>query len=234
MTVVGFLGERRDVGRLCFVPLKGGGGFHEVQIISQSKFSKEAQEALKDIPANSAVSVTGILDIKNTGKENKLVPDPSNDRKVAIEALEIRLKSIICLNTFPKDLVPLPNQVHGLENRHLQIRFDHQLRKRLQFRSKVAEFARKDFSDFQEVETPLLFKSTPEGAREFLVPTRLRGHAYGLPQSPQQYKQILMSSGIHKYIQFAKCFRDEDYRADRQPEFTQVGDPFCLYLQPLM
>jgi len=215
--------------------LKGGVGFHEVQIISHSKFSEEAQRALKDIPANSAVSVTGVLSLKNTGKKtSEAIPDVAGDGGVLIDLLEIQLKNVTCLNTFPKDLVPPPNQVYGLENRHLQIRFDDQLRKRLHFRSKVADFARNHFSDFQEVETPLLFKSTPEGAREFLVPTRIRGHAYGLPQSPQQYKQILMSSGINRYIQFAKCFRDEDFRADRQPEFTQVGVPSRLYLQYLM
>jgi hypothetical protein len=108
--------------------------------------------------------------------------------------------------------------------RHLQFRTDSGLRHRIRLRSRIAGNIRAHMlnEDFDEVETPLLFKSTPEGAREFIVPTRRRGYAYALPQSPQQYKQVLMACGIPKYFQFAKCFRDEDHRADRQPEFTQV------------
>ena len=110
-------------------------------------------------------------------------------------------------------------------SRHLQMRFSEALRARLVARPRIGLEMRKVLDDlgFTEVETPILFKSTPEGAREFLVPTRRPGLAYALPQSPQQYKQILMSSGVHRYYQFARCFRDEDLRADRQPEFTQVG-----------
>ncbi|KAG9245879.1 tRNA synthetases class II-domain-containing protein [Calycina marina] len=223
VTAVGFLGKKRDVGRLRFAPLRGGSDLREIQIFSSEALSFGAWDTLEKIPTDSAVSVTGVLSQKRKGKKtSKPSQDTEEISSAPMNELEIQLESITCLNEYPADLRPLPNQTYGPQKRHLQIRFDSELRKRLQFRSKVAAFARQEFSDFQEIETPLLFKSTPEGAREFLVPTRIKGHAFGLPQSPQQYKQILMSSGVHKYIQFAKCFRDEDYRADRQPEFTQI------------
>ena len=119
--------------------------------------------------------------------------------------------------------------------RHLQIRNDPSLRQTLAFRAKANAALRRALEEceppFLEIETPILFKSTPEGAREFLVPTRNQGLAYALPQSPQQYKQMLMASGIPRYYQFARCFRDEDLRADRQPEFTQVSVVLLIILQ---
>jgi aspartyl-tRNA synthetase len=130
---------------------------------------------------------------------------------------------ILCLNSVAADVHISKSHSFPPESRHLQIRFDDGLKKRLLVRSRVASYVRRQLSgQFMEIETPILFKSSPEGAREFLVPTRKPGYAYALPQSPQQYKQILMASGIRRYFQFAKCFRDEDLRADRQPEFTQV------------
>ncbi|KAI1496359.1 tRNA synthetases class II-domain-containing protein [Biscogniauxia marginata] len=137
---------------------------------------------------------------------------------------DLKLRSIRCLNPFPKDIIVSKDAVWPPHQRHLQIRFDPLTMDRLHFRNALAMVLRRTLQSrgFMEIETPILFKSTPEGAREFLVPCRQKGYAYALPQSPQQYKQILMAAGITKYYQFAKCFRDEDHRADRQPEFTQL------------
>jgi aspartyl-tRNA synthetase len=146
------------------------------------------------------------------------------DDIVLITEVELELKSVLVLNEFPRDVMLEPETVYAPEQRHLQLRSSYALRHALALRSKVGHHLRNHLISygFTEVETPILFKSTPEGAREFLVPTRRKAMAYALVQSPQQYKQTLMASGVHRYFQFAKCFRDEDLRADRQPEFTQV------------
>jgi len=209
--------------KLSFAPLSGGDAGETVQIISRRGGTAAGDEAfaiLRTLKAQSAVSVTGVLQRKYESKSQKNGGEKLDKDKAGINQVEINLESVKCLNSFPDDItVP---QEFGPEARHLQIRFDTELTRRLQFRSIVATCARSELQDFQEIETPILFKSTPEGANEFLVPTRRLGYAYALPQSPQQYKQILMASGINRYVQFAKCFRDEDLRADRQPEFTQI------------
>lgn len=204
---------------MTFVNLEGGNGPERIQLLARAEFGDDARRALRHIRPNSAVSVTGTLHWKYEAKDKKDLGSPEEGTEF-INNLEIRIQSIKTLNTFSRPLHP--GSMLDPKERDLHIRFDKDLRQRLKFRSDVAAFARQELADFQEVETPILFKSTPEGAREFLVPTRNRGMAYGLPQSPQQYKQILMACGINRYVQFAKCFRDEDHRADRQPEFTQV------------
>lgn len=125
----------------------------------------------------------------------------------------------------PKELIVTPETVFPQTKRHLQIRFHPEIQARLEFRSWLKNVLHQGLMEkgFTDIETPTLFKSTPEGAREFLVPTRQRGTAYALTQSPQQYKQVLMASGIARYMQWARCYRDEDSRADRQPEFSQAS-----------
>ena len=155
---------------------------------------------------------------------------PENQRREGLGAFELDVTSIHPLNNVKFTLPFQPAEAHTVKvatrakYRYLDLRnkLSHSyLRVRDNIIFSCRAILRK--KGFMEIETPLLFKSTPEGAREFIVPTRRRGEVYALPQSPQQYKQILMASGIGRYFQVAKCFRDEDLRADRQPEFTQVG-----------
>ncbi|KAI0473711.1 tRNA synthetases class II-domain-containing protein [Xylariaceae sp. FL0804] len=221
VTLHGFLSKRKDLrSTLSFCTLKNGQ--RTIQLKSSWEAEGSPEQALhlkfKAIPAYSAVTVVGTvepqLDIRR-GKPSATEDAPQH---------ELRLHDIKCLNSFPRDIIVSKDAVWPPKSRHLQIRFDPLLADRLHFRAGVNKYLRQalDNHGFEEVETPVLFKSTSEGAREFLVPTRRRDYAYALPQSPQQYKQILMSAGITKYFQFARCFRDEDHRVDRQPEFTQL------------
>ncbi len=201
---------------------------YRIQVVSSAKSiddggispkSASAHERLKSLRTNTPVVVTGRFKDKVPGRSDK-----SGDIK-KIDDVEVELLEVQCLNHFPSDIATA-NTTFSHNQRHLQIRENKDIRDALAFRAKAANSCRRALDELQfvEVETPLLFKSTPEGAREFMVPTRQKGLAYALPQSPQQFKQILMASGIPKYYQIAKCFRDEDLRADRQPEFTQVSD----------
>ena len=219
----GYLGNRQDLSRfLSFVDLTSPNLKSRIQIVSSTQGQddttsrrKASRQQLMRIEAHSPVVVTGTVQYK------PIADDSTSGQK---KTPEISLLDIQPLNYFRRDLGGSLYDVFGAEDRHLQLRTDRTLRDSLAFRSLVARVARHTMahSGFVEIETPLLFKSTPEGAREFIVPTRRQGFAYALPQSPQQFKQILMASGIPKYFQIAKCFRDEDLRADRQPEFTQL------------
>ncbi|KAL8946949.1 MAG: hypothetical protein Q9222_006721 [Ikaeria aurantiellina] len=223
VTVHGYLGSSASLSKsLYFVQLISKDRARSVQIISSSKRHEDkdasTHEAVKSLPLHTPVAVRGIL------QQRKQPPDQLSGSMERIKDVELDLLSVQPLNDFPSDIIATPGTVFGPEQRHLQLFTDAELRRALSFRSSIGLFLRSKLHelDFVEIETPLLFKSTPEGAREFVVPTRRKGLAYALPQSPQQFKQILMGSGIPKYYQFARCFRDEDLRADRQSEFTQL------------
>lgn len=221
----GYLGESVNLSKnLCIIPLMSKDLSCSIQIISFGRSSQGKQvavhEKLKNLRPHTPVALTGSI-------KTRAYHDGGFDNSIdKINTVEVVVSDVQPLNVFPIDIIAKPETVFPPEQRHLQLRTDQELRKALAFRAKAAMICRDELGNkhgFTEVETPLLFKSTSEGAREFIVPTRQKGMAYALPQSPQQFKQILMGSGISKYYQFAKCFRDEDLRADRQPEFTQVG-----------
>lgn len=224
----GYLGPRSDLSKkLSFVTLFDAAYGKQIQIVATPHYSKEDNQdvlqKLKSIKANTPVALNGVFKPKPEAQRNRQLP--LDESLWGLDEFEVELREIQSLNDFPSDIVMTPNSEFSPEQRHLQIRTNKHISSALSLRHKVAYLCREIlYSDlgFEEVETPLLFKSTSEGAREFIVPTRRKGLAYALPQSPQQFKQILMASGIRKYFQFARCFRDEDLRADRQPEFTQL------------
>ncbi|KAL6712547.1 aspartate--tRNA ligase msd1 [Coniothyrium glycines] len=220
--IFGWLSTRRDVNRkLSFTMLRNKNQTQCIQLVSTSNKegpAADAHELLRSLREWTPVIVRGkVMDRRPAENDKFLDMNLINHREIAVEHVDP-------LNDIPKDIIIKEDTVFGPDQRHLQLRTDRQLRENLMLRAKTVNTARTYLTEhfWKEIETPVLFKSTPEGAREFLVPTRQKGLAYALPQSPQQYKQILMASGITKYFQFARCFRDEDLRADRQPEFTQL------------
>ncbi len=226
VVLYGYLGVRRDLSKnLSFVPLINTIGYEQIQVISSSKASDEGtspiRKKLRAIRPYTPVALTGILKLKPEADRK----ERATDKKPKLVDFEVVLRDVQSLNDFPSDIIVTSETEFPSEQRHLQIRTGKDLAFALKLRDDVARTCRSELQlgqGFTEIETPLLFKSTSEGAREFVVPTRRKGLAYALPQSPQQFKQILMASGVRKYFQFAKCFRDEDLRADRQPEFMQV------------
>jgi aspartyl-tRNA synthetase len=207
------------------MPLFSADLAHGIQIVSATAKTaggrtREAHERLRGLRSNTPVVVRGLVRVRDAAPPGRGVG--GDVRKIGTR--EIELWDVQPLNEFPKDIIFKADTNFPPEQRHLQIRRDKRIRDALAFRSRAAGVCRSVLGGlgFEEIDTPVLFRSTPEGAREFIVPTRNRGLAYALPQSPQQFKQLLMASGISRYYQMAKCFRDEDSRADRQPEFTQL------------
>lgn len=216
VTLVGWVGRRRDHGGVAFIDLRDASGVAQVVVRDEILDSSGAH----DLRNEFCIKVTGVVEARPEGNANPNLP--SGDIEVAISELEVLNPS-----------APLPFQI----DEHVNVGEEARLRYRyldlrrpapgaaIRLRSKVSQAARAVLNDrdFVEIETPTLTRSTPEGARDFLVPARLSpGSWYALPQSPQLFKQLLMVAGMERYYQIARCYRDEDFRGDRQPEFTQL------------
>jgi aspartyl-tRNA synthetase len=219
VTLAGWVHRRRDHGGVTFIDLRDRFGI--VQVVCNPTLPKETLDQVANVRLEWVLQIKGMVHKRPAGMENP---------KMATGEIEIIAHELKTLNPAK----PLPFIVNGdesipdentrLKYRYLDLRRE-KMRYNLELRHRVVKFIR-DYLDgqgFLEVETPILFKTTPEGARDYLVPSRVHeGEFYALPQSPQQLKQLLMVGGIEKYFQIARCFRDEDQRGDRQPEFTQL------------
>lgn len=218
ITVAGWVFRRRDHGGLIFIDLRDRSGI--CQVVFSPDVSGDAHEKAHDLRAEYVIAVTGEIRKRPAGTENPNLPTG---------LVEMYVKELVVLN----EAAPLPYSMEEaaeagealrLKHRYLDLRRP-EMQQNMITRHRAGKLMRDylDENGFLEIETPMLTKSTPEGARDYLVPSRLNpGYFYALPQSPQLFKQILMVAGMEKYFQIVKCFRDEDLRADRQPEFTQV------------
>ncbi len=217
VTVAGWVASRRDHGGVIFIDIRDND--EVLQLVCDPNDSKDAHKVAEDIRDQFVIITTGIVRARGEGLEN---PNLKTGKvEIIVEKITVENKSL----TMPFELGDSKvNEEIKLKYRYLDLRTP-KSHKIFKLRSKVSIIARNtlDSLGFMEVETPILTKSTPEGARDYLVPSRVHnGEFFALPQSPQLFKQLLMVSGFDRYFQIAKCFRDEDLRADRQPEFTQI------------
>jgi aspartyl-tRNA synthetase len=218
VTLAGWVNRRRDMGGVIFIDLRDREG--KTQIVIDASQSKEAFDIAEEVRSEFVLQIFGKVSQRPPGQENP---------NMATGDIEVLTDKIIVLNSaktlpIPIDSIDKVDEGLRLRYRYLDLRRA-RLQKNMVIRHRAIKYIR-DFLDargFLEIETPILFKSTPEGARDYLVPSRVHpGKFYALPQSPQQLKQLLMVAGYERYFQIARCFRDEDQRSDRQPEFTQL------------
>ncbi|HEV2403901.1 MAG TPA: aspartate--tRNA ligase, partial [Ktedonobacterales bacterium] len=231
VTLTGWVAHRRDYGKLIFIDLRDRYGL--TQIVFDPERSPEAAAAhaiAAEARLEYVLRVEGMVQRRLPGKENPTL---------ATGEIEVEAHRVEVLNTAKTTPFPVADHVSADESLRLRYRYldlrRNAMRRNVELRHRVIKLIR-DYLDergFVEVETPILTKSTPEGARDYLVPSRLYpGEFYALPQAPQQFKQLLMVAGIDRYFQIARCFRDEDLRADRQPEFTQLDLEMSFVSEP--
>ena len=218
VVLMGWVAVRRDHGKIIFIDLRDRSGIAQCVFVAKNAETYAAAETLRP---EWVIKLTGTVSKR---PDNMVNPDTLNGawevKATAIEVLNEAETPPIAIDTDGYDI----GEEHRLKYRYLDLRRE-RLQANLRLRHEVIAHMRDYLNDqdFVEVETPIISKSTPEGARDYLVPSRVYpGKSYALPQSPQQYKQLLMTAGLERYYQFARCFRDEDTRGDRQPEFTQL------------
>jgi aspartyl-tRNA synthetase len=216
----GWVNARRDMGKIMFLDLRDRSGI--IQVVGvPSEMSEASVEEFKRARLEYCIEVKGMVQVRGAKQINPDMPTGT------VELLAKEMKIINESEAMPFDVstdTKIINEDLRLKYRYLDLRSE-RMQKNIRLRDRVISFFRKYMhdNDFVEVETPILMKGTPEGSREYIVPSRLHaGKFYVLPQSPQQFKQLLMVGGMERYFQIARCFRDEDQRGDRQPEFTQL------------